>query len=304
VGVVAVVALFSREREPRYQGRTLSQWHTLLDSLSARSLAGEHVSPAQAEEAAQAIRRIGTNALPLLLKQLQRETSPLRNTLYNLVWKLLPASISESWAVRSLFTGGHDFDAASTFRILGSTAAPAVPELTSLMYSTNNVQLVYGATFCLAQIGKEGLPSLIAALDQPQLPCCREAAHLLGVAPPHPFPFGTDVAATIPPLSKLAANKDPELAAAAIKALGHLRMEPLVAVPALTNSLRATDPRVRQAAVRALCRFGEMPSLVTALSDADESVRRTATNCMALLASEALTNALPSSTNSSKQSNN
>jgi len=283
--VFGLIGLLSREREPRYQGRTLSQWWVIWSD----SVDGPQESPARAEEAAQAIRHIGTNAIPLLLKQVRRIESPVGNALFDLAWKFLPRPIFESRIVSSVFSGGHDFDPSATFYILGSQAAPAVPGLTSLMYSPKNSGLAHYAAYCLAAIGKEGLPSLVAALDKPQLPCCREAAFLLGVKGP-PFTFGTNIALAVPALAKRAGDKDPDLAAAAIRALGHIRLEPQIAVPALTNSLRSKDPRVRQTAIRSLARFGEATSLLTALSDSDESVRRTATNCLGLIAPGTLTN--------------
>src|SRR5713101_6945786 len=63
-----LVAVFRREREPEYGGKRLSEWVMVIG----------HSDPAtgsiQRAEAADAIRKIGTNAFPYLLKWISYET--------------------------------------------------------------------------------------------------------------------------------------------------------------------------------------------------------------------------------------
>jgi len=61
-GVVGlIVAGAFREREPEYQGKKLSEWVILHDD-------GSRAQSPQSQEAGSAIRRIGTRALPYLLR--------------------------------------------------------------------------------------------------------------------------------------------------------------------------------------------------------------------------------------------
>jgi hypothetical protein len=66
-GVTAWLGL--REREPVYQGRRLSVW---LEILHREKLA--HLD----DHAKQAIRHIGTNALPVLIERLRAHDTPLK----------------------------------------------------------------------------------------------------------------------------------------------------------------------------------------------------------------------------------
>src|SRR6266481_2459153 len=82
---LALITFLSRDSEPRYQGRSLSQWYVLWTKSADK---------AQAAEAASAIREIGTNALPTLLERLKSQYSPGRRALFNIVGAL-PSAISE-----------------------------------------------------------------------------------------------------------------------------------------------------------------------------------------------------------------
>ena len=278
-----LIAFLSRDREPRYQGRSLSQWYVLW----AKTVEGED-QQANAE-AASAIRQIGTNALPTLLKRLKSQYSPWRRALFNIVGAL-PSAISESEVVSSFLRDADKVEPSSTFVILGGQGAQAVPELTGLMFATNNPDLARSATYCLAAIGNDGLPPLLNALAKPNLPCCYYAAYWLSVA--SHFNLGTNIAQAVPLLAQCTTATNEQLARAAIKALSRIKAEPRLAIPALANCLKSTNSFVRRDAVLSLAGFGTqtIPILLTALKDHDESVCRTATNCLRFLAPEVRTN--------------
>src|SRR5260221_5062014 len=71
IGVLVTGAL--REHEPTYAGKRLSEWVARLSSKN--SLEGD-------SEAENAIRHIGTNSLPYLLKWISYEPAPWRIKLY------------------------------------------------------------------------------------------------------------------------------------------------------------------------------------------------------------------------------
>jgi hypothetical protein len=138
---------FLRPRaEPKYQGRYLSQWLALYDH------AGDTT-------AAHAVQVIGTNALPYFIEWMRYQ--PTARTLSS--YDNLPAWLQENRTVRSfLFVQAqHAHYAVSGFRILGTNAAPAIPELTALMSDPKNRSPWVGPS----------RPS--ASLVKPRFPCCR-----------------------------------------------------------------------------------------------------------------------------------
>src|ERR1051326_8485766 len=89
IATVAVTVLvftlrLVRDREPVYKGRTLSEWLVIeLDTMDSYSAIGETVEAAKRQSAATtAIRQIGTNALPSLLKWTAYQEPPWRTNLY------------------------------------------------------------------------------------------------------------------------------------------------------------------------------------------------------------------------------
>jgi HEAT repeat protein len=292
IGVgLAWVMLAKREPEPSYKGRTLSQWYLQWAKSSEHDDDG---FTAQRNEAADAIRQIGTKALPILVNRLklQAAPSPVRETLWGLVNRL-PGDISHSRIASSVFLDADKVEPTSTFVILGAQAAPAIPELTRFLTATNTPDLIHSAVYCLAAIGDEGLPPLLAVLADPQHPARYDVAYWLGLDAS--FRLGTNLSQTVPLLAQCAAAADQRLAEAAVKALGHIHQEPEISIPALATCLTSTNAIMRTKAIRSLARFGEaaVPYLITALKDSDASVCRVATHYLQLIAPEALTNAPP-----------
>src|SRR2546425_9708416 len=116
---VAVVFIPSREREPEYEGKRLSEW---VDRYATGSF-----NPGESDGA---VRHIGTNAVPFLLKWIQYETPGWKAAVYKLdpilqrlrpSWE--PSHENERLAVRAVFG----------FKALGLEAKQAVPELDGLM---------------------------------------------------------------------------------------------------------------------------------------------------------------------------
>ena len=198
--------------------------------------------------------------------------------------------LQQSRVVSRLRVGVCDYRNAALegFLALGSTARPAVPELTRLARDAKSEQVSYWALHALAYVGRDGLPPLIAAVRDPQhrnRPC---AASMLGYAGRH----GADVSAAVPVLARCLQDPDEGVVAAA-EALGNLAIEPDISVPALAAALADRRGYVRYSAVVALEGFGKaarpaVPALLNAIKDSDNDVRSRAKQLLREIAPEEL----------------
>ena len=162
-----LVVVFSREREPEYAGKRLSEW------VEIYAATGTVVSAqTQKEDAANAIRHIGTRAPPFLLKWMQYEPAPWKSRLCDEVNRRLKLSLplaDERKTRRALA-------AMNAFHVLGPQADRALPELTRLLNDPAVSQPTrwephatpYRAALVLAGLGEAGLPPLEALFANQQ----------------------------------------------------------------------------------------------------------------------------------------
>src|SRR5436190_17836001 len=116
----AVVLISGRsEPEPQYKGRTLSQWLTY----------DQKPGPAEQLRHTEAVLKIGTNALPTLLRWVEYNP-PAFTTIAELIAEKLRL-IRLNSRTRRIAQMSH------ALRILGSNAAPAIPALRNLASRTN-----------------------------------------------------------------------------------------------------------------------------------------------------------------------
>jgi hypothetical protein len=282
VAGLALVVFLRYNPEPSYHGRSFSQWCALQAELAQTG--GRE---AESREAIQAIRQIGTNGLPILMRSLRDSTLSVK---LREIADRLPAGLSQNRFLR-LTLAGDRVEPTAIFQILGPLAGPAVPELTALMRATNRPDIASEATACLAAIGSAGVPPLVEALRDPQRPYCRYAAFEFSNA--DPAIFGTNAALAVPVLAQRAVDPDPELARLAIRALGRINRQPDVTVPALIVALHSTDNMIRFDAARSLMWVGSsaraaVPALLQCFNDPDWGVRTITTNALLSIAPEAL----------------
>ncbi len=147
----ASVALFwPREREPEYQGKKLSEWLTISRRVNTGLTVG---FPSSGDgEAAEAVRHIGTNALPWLLRWIAYETPAWKGKIAPFFW-----SHQKFFPARTFLRGELLAVCANEgFRILGPVATPAVPELAKLLRPRNPRNIRSEALTALIYIGAEG----------------------------------------------------------------------------------------------------------------------------------------------------
>ncbi len=260
VGVLALALYASTYNpEPAYEGKELSRW--LLTRAEGRESLSVEL------QRVHAICVIGSNAVPYLLRWTAYEREPWKRAALRLAPTLGFLRRQEELANASL----------EAFRIIGSEAQSAVPELARMTQNTNFIVAERARCSIDAIEGREfrvplqhrgfRLTSRMGALRLGGEGGVKDLVEMLQ--------FPTPVVA--------------EGAAIALTAIGP---EPGV-VKALTNAFETTNPHLRSYVVAGLGRFGAdsipaVPCLIRALSDPHNYVREAATNSLRRLAKDTM----------------
>jgi len=215
-----LVAVLSGPREPEYGGRRLSEWVLRLNPVGS----------AAAKEAEEAIRHIGTNALPYLLKWIQ-EKPP---------WEIKLWQVTEMLLRRNDLGGGERFDraeeASEAFRALGPQARGAVPKLIQLMKDLNRPWNAKRAERAIMQMGTNAwpeLPAFVSLLTGTNDPT--EDFLISVVAQPQ---------LVIPALTNCLQSSNDAVRFSAARALARFGRKAQSAVPALLNALGDSNAAV------------------------------------------------------------
>jgi hypothetical protein len=195
--LIAVLA-FPTEREPEYGGRKLTEWLKLYLQSRDRFTDGQ--------EAAAAVRHIGTNALPWLLKWTDYEPPGWRMALGTNA----PAAARRSGYFRSaylwlLHRPAEDLNwlARFGFEILGPQAGPALPEVQRRMVDWAKPWRASISMQIYTDIeGPGGVPALVSALVSTNANCRQSAAFCLAT-------LGTNGAPAAPILRNAMNDPDP-----------------------------------------------------------------------------------------------
>src|SRR6266404_5673866 len=121
-------------REPEYMGKRLSEWVELGYTSAPQFwippwfVDGTRATP---EAVDKAISRIGTNAVPYLLKWIRYESPPWKRRFYTRVSPLLQhLNSSWSWSDKQMVRAEHAVCALSA---VGTNASGAIPTLAAIM---------------------------------------------------------------------------------------------------------------------------------------------------------------------------
>jgi hypothetical protein len=155
-GVVIVIILWEllRQDEPKYGGKRLNAWLADLDF-------GAPEPSHKAVEAVQAIRGIGTNSFPWLIKMLCADESLWRRAAieFNSRQSLIPLPVLPASLIRARAIEGYT--------ALGAAATDAVPGLIELLGSQSSPQVRAYAASALGRIGigaRAAIPALQKAV--------------------------------------------------------------------------------------------------------------------------------------------
>ena len=202
-GAIAGIALLlwpTREREPEYRGRKLREW-VFWFAYEKLAASGDESNIG----AEQAIRQIGTNALPVLLEDLDYDgSSVLVNRIQELGGKL-PEFVTtkgfHDWCSGRPNVMRREY-ACIAFQGLGEMAKPAIPELTRRLNGKKHSNRAFYAADAMIYMGGPAFPVLEFQLTNGNALNCKVAIAELG----HLAKYTTNCSSFIPIVANCAAK--------------------------------------------------------------------------------------------------
>jgi hypothetical protein len=252
------IAFWPDEKEPEYHGKKLSEWLFLADEKGYA-----YVRPDN--EPVQAVKAIGTNAIPFLLKWVGTEDKPRLMTL-SIEVRRLPKFWGRDAIVNGLRERAFSFSTRmrglSGFQILGPEAVSAVPALTTIARDRARPHARYYALRSLAFLGHDGVKPVLDTFRDRNEPA--DVRLVAADALRFMTYLGLDVAPAIPDLiaSLSETNKSIDLMAARTLKSFAMRSTPVeYGLPNLPRMTRCEDARLRSATMEALrdAHFGSDP---------------------------------------------
>jgi HEAT repeats len=219
--------LCPREPEPLYQGKPLSFW---LNGYDSGSFSGTNAALAPTrQEADTAMRHIGTNALPALLRMLRTPDSPFKDMLSNLARKQRFIKIQPP-----MHSEMQHFTAMWGLCAVGSEASNALPQLMEIYERHPNAlsqQIVPAVLSGIGPSAQAAIPLLIKGTAHTNENVRMNSIYALGQI--HAAP---DLA--VPALIKCLHDPSPYIRANAARSLSMFGNSARPAVPALLALLK------------------------------------------------------------------
>jgi hypothetical protein len=220
-----------RPREPSYQGKSLSAW-----------LAHSTVYGLDSPDAIEAVRQIGTNAIPTLIRMLRANDSPLRTKSIELLDR------QDLVRVKIIRARDENYQAFLGFDSLGLDGKIALPELIEIYDEGISTDSQSYAARSIGSIGpgaKSAIPSLLKGLKTTNDSVCWPTALALGSIHCEPE-------LVVPELVRLLQHSNPVVRSFDIIALGNFGTNARSAIPDLTLMLSDQDANIRVAATNSL----------------------------------------------------
>jgi hypothetical protein len=167
--------------EPVARGHTLSYW--LEHSISRANDADRQL----ADQATEAIREMGTNALPALLVWLRYEPSQTKTEVMDFLRRMRRTTYGR-WIPPELTYENGPPPAHVGFYILGPLAAPAIPELGEMANDSARPLVASRALQALLSIGPAALPTVEARLAKTNFPLPKPPPNMAGAGLPRTLP--------------------------------------------------------------------------------------------------------------------
>ncbi len=238
VGVLAALFfLWPRgPREPVYQGKTLTQW-VMQANRQQRRL--------ETQEARAALKAIGTNAVPFLLKDFTRPVSLWR-------MRLNERARQHPW-IKFRFRNDYELIRVAGMGLLwlDSNAAPAVPVVARYL---DDPLRALEVVFILSNTGEAAMPYLAAALSSTNITAARNAVSALRVSHLPTVTARETCAAAL-------RHPDAGVRQRAVIAWSYGQVDRTNLVPDLVKLAEDPSPFVRQEAIHQLTNQSIMASL-------------------------------------------
>jgi HEAT repeats len=237
-GLVLAIGLGNRG-EPVYQGKTLSLW---LDDYynSSYSSGTRRYDPAAVKAAEEAVRQIGTNGIPTLLRMIKAQNpSPVMRKVLGFARN---RRLEEKLYPRSAFQ--RHLEASFAFRILRTNAACAVPELIRICKEPRYPTSQASAADALGDVGpaaKAAIPLLLRHFTH-----TNAEVRIFAVSAVHRI--GGDPSIVVPAMKRMLKDPEGAVRSSAVAALERVRS----AIPELLEVLHDQDPEVREQVENAL----------------------------------------------------
>src|SRR4051812_35375847 len=150
--LIASSVIWFRSVEPKYQGKSLGKWLKEFDAWE-----GEPTEANFQEPVVKAIRKLGTNAIPVIIELLRSRESQFTRVMDR---ALANQSFVRFHPTPTLFQ--RRWRALNACKVLGPSAAAAIPELIALL---ENDDLAWHAENALIGIGDAAVDPLTKALS-------------------------------------------------------------------------------------------------------------------------------------------
>ncbi len=217
--LIAWVCFLARQdsRQPVYHGKPLTLWLQTYTS-SARG------SP-EWKEADEAVRYIGTNAIPVLLHLIQAKDSPLKLRLVALAQK------QRLIRIHFVTSAQRNIQASRAFIVLGDTAKGAVPALLKMFdenLSADSLSAIEDALTWIGPAAKPAIPVLLHTATNSNSRVRANALWALGA-------IHTEPQLCVPALIQGLNDSDNWARLSAAHALGMFGTDAQPAIPALTE---------------------------------------------------------------------
>jgi hypothetical protein len=293
--MIAIMVAFI-PREPKYDERTLSEW--IKDSAPRLSPDPEQT------RAIEAVRHIGTNGLPWLIKWTGHKDKPALFKPKSLpAW--IPSGIS-TYIFENVSGQGCRQLAYDGFHILGEEARPAVPDLLRMAAASPEYLVDHDA---FSERGFEGryLPALPAFAALESIGWEIVFPQMLDALTNHTTSLAVKTIAaswltqlepaiekqTVVSVLASAFRNDSSLRPVAAQMLARHGAKPDLLVPFLVNGLYSQKAQVRLDAIFALRHYGRdataaVASLINLLHDPDLRVQQMAEECLLAMGPEPL----------------
>ena len=260
-------------QEPAYEGKRLGEW---LDE-GMRLAQDPYVTDQSVERVVKAVQAIGTNAIPFLLRDMERKEprwlGSAKTRAYKM--KLMDQTHFWSWRLNRSMRG---------FRALGTNAAPALERLLALHDGESLASGSAGAA--LIALGPIAVPELEKRLHATNSVTRGRAAGTLVF-------FGPAAESAISSLLAMVDDTNNSARGTAVGALMGINRQPERLVPVFRSLLGDSNAIIRVYAAGGLGRFGlsakeAIPDLVQATNDPNPTVVNSARHALEQIESEAL----------------